>query len=316
MDKESGLPTERSETSQWPTSSPPSQENLDLALRLCSDLAPSSETLVVNAHNRNGWSAQDCIKLDCLDKSYIVKVPRRPGIDTVTACNAERTRACWAAINGLGPDVLKQDAVSGAFAMQFIKGQTLATPELTWQYMPQLMQLLHRFHSFPVKYVSPWMAHWDPLAVVQRELDVAKQSKCMAEEDIQLVEELISWVRRGIGNVSHLHVPCHNDFHGLNIVLDEGGKLWAIDYEECDLGDPMWDLAYLTATLEIDRYALVERYGCKPEEEDRLGYYHFLAMGYYGTWRATHGPSFANLHRDCMIRLRNTLKSDRIDLQA
>ena len=306
-----GLPAEHDEAAEWPTSSPPSSENLKLARRLCSNLIPSSAISKTNTLNRTGWSAQDCIKLEYPEQSYIVKVPRHQNSGTVAACDAERIRACWAAENGFGPGVVTARHESGAFAMRFIKGQTLADPELARQHMPQIMGLLRRFHSSPA---PTEMVYWDPLVRVQKTLDIAKQSPFMAEKDIQLIGNLISRVRDEIGNVSQLHVPCHNDFHGLNMLLDKEGRLWAVDYEECNLGDPMWDLAYLTATLELERYELAESYGCTAEQRMRLGYYYFLAIGYCGTWRATHGRVWERLHHDCMARLRETLKKNEIDL--
>ena len=262
LENEHDLPIEHEEASQWPSSPLPSLANIALATKLCSHLAPSGVSPTVTTHNRVGWSAQDCINIDYPDESYIVKVPRNHSSDTAAACRAEMTRARWAEANRLGPAVVAEDDTSGAFAMQFIKGQTLATTELAWQYMPKLLNLLHRCHASPV---SGWMGPWDPLAVVHKTLKVATTSNSMAMEDIQLVEQVIFWTQNGIGDVSQLLVPCHNDFHGLNVVLDGEEHLWAIDYEECNLGDPMWDLAYLTATLEIERYELAAQYGCSAE---------------------------------------------------
>ena len=314
LGEEHDLLVEHREPPEWPSSPPPCPGNIALALKLCSGLASPGTSPVLIPQNRAGWSAQDCIEVDCVKESYIVKVPRNSSIDTVAACKAEMMRACWAEDNLLGPKVVADDDASGAFAMQFIKGQTLASTELAKQYIPQLMQLLHRCHDSPV---MPWMHFWDPLNTVQKKLDLAETLSCMAPKDFQLVKQVLSWARNGLGKVSRLRVPCHNDYHGGNVMLDENEKLWAIDYEECNLGDPMWDLAYLTATLELDKHALIRGYGCeeKEEEKNRLGYYYILAIAYCGTWRATHikdGSTWGELYRKTMALLRKTLSKDGI----
>ena len=68
----------------------------------------------------------------------------------------------------------------------------------------------------------------------------------------------------------------------------------------------MWDLAYLTATPELERFELAELYGCTAEERDRLECYYFLAIAHCATWRAIHGPMWVEHYHDCVARLRKT----------
>jgi thiamine kinase-like enzyme len=75
-------------------------------------------------------------------------------------------------------------------------------------------------------------------------LHTALKSNTLKYDDEPFLCDLISWTSMRVGDrpQAHLMVPCHNDFHGHNIMLDVQGTLWAIDFEDCNIGDPMWDL--------------------------------------------------------------------------
>jgi thiamine kinase-like enzyme len=58
-------------------------------------------------------------------------------------------------------------------------------------------------------------------------------------------------------------VPCHNDLHHLNL-LDDGDRLWLVDWEYGGVGDPLFDLASLACQHEYtaaERAALLDAYG-------------------------------------------------------
>ena len=72
----------------------------------------------------------------------------------------------------------------------------------------------------------------------------------------------------------------------LRHATSSGGRLLAIDFEDCDLGDPMWDLAYLTVNLEFEGtpLALADLYGADGDERRRPRAYVPLAMAHCATW--------------------------------
>ncbi|KAK4117250.1 hypothetical protein N656DRAFT_23956 [Canariomyces notabilis] len=62
----------------------------------------------------------------------------------------------------------------------------------------------------------------------------------MTLDEVCLVDAVLSHSKNVLFATPTIHVPCHNDYHSQNVMLDEKGQLWAIDFENCDLGDPMW----------------------------------------------------------------------------
>jgi thiamine kinase-like enzyme len=45
--------------------------------------------------------------------------------------------------------------------------------------------------------------------------------------------------------------PCHCDTTGANL-LDDGERVWLVDWEYSGMNDPMWDLSYLSVQADLD----------------------------------------------------------------
>ena len=88
-----------------------------------------------------------------------------------------------------------------------------------------------------------------------------------------------------------------------------GEKLLAIDFEDCDLGDPMWDLAYLTVNLgmEATPLALADLYGAEVDERRRLQAYIPLAMAHCATWAGVHAGPWVQHQSELIGKLRDFL---------
>ncbi|RKK66776.1 hypothetical protein BFJ69_g15099 [Fusarium oxysporum] len=301
-DAEDGLEPadDRTPPFQWPSSSPPSSANIAKAAVLCQTLDVNETSISISPFNHSGWSAQDCIKIDLASQSFLVKIPRYPSPQSILLCNAEAVRASWAASVGAGPSVVCRDESSGAFVMAFINGQTL-TPDLALRNLPAIMELLRKFHTSTS---HPWMNIYSPIATVEDYLCLARDQATMTDDDTQLIEAVIAYVKASVGDTTSTLAPCHNDFHCHNIIVDGTARLWAIDLENVDLGDPMWDLAYLSVNLEMEPLGLAEVYGSMKEDRNRLGAYYLLAIAHCATWSITHGQLWFQHYRELMVRLR------------
>lgn len=71
----------------------------------------------------------------------------------------------------------------------------------------------------------------------------------------------------------------------------------------------MWDLAYLTVNLELERepFSLLHLYGADAEEGRRVLAYLPLAMAHCAMWAALHGGVWAQHQREVMGRLRKVV---------
>ena len=299
---------------EWPSSDPPHPINLALASKLCTALMPEgSITETVTKHFPSGWSFNDVIQVSIPSPThqhrFIVKLPRRQMSSCDAAsCQAEALRTCWAAKHGFGPKVLAMDEESGGFIMEFIEGRTL-TIGMIKSRLRQAVDMLRRIHEAEA---TNWMKRYDPMEIVRQHLKCVKERNAMPHKDVRLVESII----RDTGETvkDHPWMPCHNDFHSHNVMLGRAGRdgserLLAIDFEDCDLADPMWDLAYLTVNLELEHepHSLEYLYGASAEDRRRARAYVPLAMAHCATWAALHGGPWARHQKDVMERLRKVV---------
>ena len=186
--------------------------------------------------------------------------------------------------------------------------------ETALNHLPHIVELLRRIHSTKVE---DWMSSYDPLEVVKRYLKCLKNKsgvERISTEDICLIEAVLRKCEGEVrGGSEHPLVPCHNDFHCHNLMLrhanSSGGRLLAIDLEDCDLGDPMWDLAYLTVNLELEGtpLTLADLYGANVDERRRLRAYVPLAMAHCATWAGVHGGLWVRHQSELMGRLRDVV---------
>ncbi len=68
---------------------------------------------------------------------------------------------------------------------------------------------------------------------------------------------------RSAGLAASAARACHNDLHHLNL-LDDGDRLWLVDWEYGGVGDPLFDLASLACQhgyTAAERVALLDAYG-------------------------------------------------------
>ena len=148
------------------------------------------------------------------------------------------------------------------------------------------------------------MGRYDPVAVVRDMLKLARVQGTMGTEDVRLVGRVIDDAAKAAGGEAVILKPCHNDFHSLNIMIDRNDELFCIDSEDMNLADPMWDLAYFTANIDLPPIGLADIYGCSDAERIRLKAFHALAIAHFATWSATHGPQWKRHAEDCLQRLR------------
>ena len=322
---------------EWPASAPPHSQNLVLASKLCATTCPTSLKIgkVTTTHLPSGWSSNDVIEVSFpvspvrskpapYPHNFIVKLPRVQSSPLSTgsshsSCKPEALRTSWAARHGFGPKVLAIDDVNGAFAMEYIDGGTLRT-EMALKHLKCVVGLLKRIHSAKAE---DWMRRYDPLEVVKSFLEhLKKKEERRSIEDVRLIEAVVRKCEREIGGGSRRAlVPCHNDFHTHNVMLrhdaagssssSSGGRLLAIDFENCDLGDPMWDLAYLTVNLELEGtpLALADLYGADRDERRRLRAYVPLAMAHCATWAGVQAGLWVRHQSEVMGRLREVVGS-------
>lgn len=162
-----------------------------------------------------------------------------------------------AAAAGLAPQVIACDPASRLLVTRFVPGRHWSRADARDpRNLRRLGESLQRLHALPA-------------ASDVRRLDFLVQA-AQLEADLANFEIIDSALRqeaeKALTVLRARHAPvtlCHNDLHHLN-VIDDGERLWLVDWEYSGAGDPLFDLAGLICLHELSgalRATLLEAYG-------------------------------------------------------
>ncbi|NLQ18960.1 phosphotransferase [Marinomonas sp. M1K-6] len=148
---------------------------------------------------------------------------------------------------GISPPVLWHDD-QGAFACQFV-----SQPSLDWavfhqdKEIPRLAQALVQVHSLPMG-----QHHYDVFDVIEHYL-AGILFHCGDNASLLVEYDYLSALFRQLTppDVFLAPVLCHNDLNPKNILMDSE-QLWLIDWEYAGVGDPLFDLAVVVKSHNLD----------------------------------------------------------------
>ena len=163
---------------------------------------------------------------------------------------AEYRNSQIAADVGVGPEVVEFAPEEGVLLVGWIEGRTLDDAALDDERcLAQVADICRRLHAAP-----QFVGEFDMFAIQRRYLSIVQ------EFDFRLPDDYLSFVPqvRAIEHALRVSagppVPCHNDLLAAN-VMDDGERLWLIDFEYSGNNDPCFELGNLwsEAALGADR---------------------------------------------------------------
>jgi thiamine kinase-like enzyme len=150
---------------------------------------------------------------------------------------------------GISPEVVH--AEPGALVLRYIDGRTL-TPELVRdpRLLPQAVDLIKRCHQEVARHLrGPALMFW----VFQVIRGYAAELEAQASPYVGALPDLLARadrLERDIGAISI--VFGHNDLLAANFI-DDGARLWLIDWDYAGFNSPLFDLGGLVSNNELDR---------------------------------------------------------------
>jgi thiamine kinase-like enzyme len=173
--------------------------------------------------------------------AYVVRIPGQGtahlGIDRA------HEHACTAAAHasGVAPGVaafLKED---GVLITQFVRGRGLAEEEMRRPEMVRrVAQALRRYHGGPA-----FPGIFSPFRTVREYLATAAPRGAPLPERFDWMLGQADRLEAALGGSGALR-PCHNDLL-LGNFLDDGERLWIVDWEYAAMGDVFFDLGNFAA---------------------------------------------------------------------
>ena len=162
--------------------------------------------------------------------------------------------ACHRAAEELGVAPGVVHGGKGVLVSHYIESRTL-TPDETRQpdFFPRLAQVLRRLHdgwdglTGEFLYFTPFMANRSYAATSRRIGAILPET----------IDEFLQDDRTASRQIApFIPTLCHNDMLPAN-VLDDGNRVWIVDWEYAGIGHPLFDLAGISAncsfSAELDR---------------------------------------------------------------
>lgn len=217
------------------------EAELRALLRAC---APARTLADGELTHIEGGLSNEAWRLDVPQGTWFVRRghPRadRLGVDRPSECALLR----MVAAAGLAPDVLVCEPAADLLVTRFVEGGTWSAADVTLEVnLRKVAAALRRLHALPV----PEGVH---------EVDYERQAQHLAAS-LPAVDDttavLHSRAAEAFRRIAGRRFPltlCHNDLHHLNL-LDDGQRLWLVDWEYGGRGNPLFDIASFLALAEL-----------------------------------------------------------------
>ena len=155
------------------------------------------------------------------------------------------TRA--AAEAGAGPKVVAHDPESGALVLDWIDGRTMSNASFAEPGTPgRIAEALRRLHAGP-----RFRDDFNMFRLTEYYLDVVDQRSIRIPDGYRDELPKVALIEAALVARPLPTVPCHNDLLAENY-LDDGRRLWIVDYEYSGNNEPTFELGNTAQELGFD----------------------------------------------------------------
>jgi thiamine kinase-like enzyme len=178
---------------------------------------------------------------------YFVRLPGQ-STDLLAVDRANElhnTRAAAAA--GAGPAVVDHDPASGALVLAWIDGRTMSNAAFAAPGTPaRIAEALRRLHG-----ATRFRDDFNMFRLTDYYLGVVDARSIRIPDGYRRELPKVALIEAALAARPHPTVPCHNDLLAENY-LDDGKKLWIVDYEYSGNNDPTFELGNTAQELGFD----------------------------------------------------------------
>jgi len=174
---------------------------------------------------------------------YVLRLPGK-GTEDYIDRKVERHNAIVAAQAGVSAEVIHADAGTGLMLTRCIEGIVTMTPDAfaTRAGAPERAgRALRRLHTCGQAFES----RFDLFAMIDEYLGVLKVKQSELPPGYADVVAAAQPVRQALATHPAPLAPCHCDPLCENF-LDDGARMWIVDWEYSGMNDPLWDLGDLS----------------------------------------------------------------------
>lgn len=178
---------------------------------------------------------------------YVIRIP---GIATELLA-VDRENECHntlaAAAAGVGPRVVQFFPDTQVMVLEFVRGTTMTVSGLQAPGMPTRMaEVLRRLHAGP-----RFRRDFDMFRLTEFYLRVAAERAVPLPADYRRCHADVARIEAAFARHPLPSVPCHNDLLAENYI-DDGRRLWLIDFEYSGNNDPTFELGNTCQEQQFD----------------------------------------------------------------
>jgi thiamine kinase-like enzyme len=198
------------------------------------------------------------LKVTTPGQTVVVRIPQ-PGSELLLIDRrAEHLNSRAAASSGVGAPVVEYVEDPGLLVVGFLEGTTFTDDDLrSRETVVRVAAACRQLHAGP-RFVNDF----DMFEVQRAYLGTVRERGFRLPEGYADFEDKVARARRALAAKPVSSVPCNNDLLAGNFI-DDGTKLWLIDYEYAGNNDPCFELGNLWSEpdLSLEQLeALVEAY--------------------------------------------------------
>ena len=182
-------------------------------------------------------------------EKLIVRIPGE-GTSEFIDRHVELHNARVAEKAGIGAPIIWADPDTGLMISRYIEDAVTLSPALFKSdagAVTRVGKCLAQLHGFKVAF----QFHFDPLAVINSYIGILAEKEVELPQGFSLALAQMPDIERRLKAAKVQPVPCHCDPLSENF-LDDGNRVWLVDWEYSGMNDPMWDLGDLSVEAEFD----------------------------------------------------------------
>ena len=176
---------------------------------------------------------------------------------------------------GVSPELVHHEA--GILVVRFIDGKVFDESDVRIdQNLVRIVELLKRFHhELPKRFNEVAVMFW-VFQVLRHYHNLLVQGESSHAARLPELANIGAELEAAVGPVEI--VFGHNDLLPANFI-DDGDKIWLIDFDYAGFNSPLFDLSNLASNNELDEVqerAMLEQYFGSPPDHAKLSSYHAM----------------------------------------
>ncbi len=185
-------------------------------------------------------------RVDVDGESYVLRVFSTSTDPLGIERDNEYACAKIAADLGIGAEVMHYQPEDGILIVRFVDGKPISAEKAREPAtMQRIVESIRLFHGGP-----PFPGRFSPFDTVRDYHELSVEKDVRFPEALPRVFELMADIENALKKVQAA-APCHNDLLAANF-LDDGEKIWVIDWEYAAMGDPFFDLGNFSVNQELN----------------------------------------------------------------